>query len=214
MTWKQSEPKGFFVNADAAAGEAKYKMEFGLGTVEIFDDRVGLLAPDHSKRDSWMEVPFESIAAISVRPPTLTMMGVLRISVHGVETGNGDSLYFFRGQRQLAQFTADAIGRAKAEYLGGKHRATADRQARSRADELLKLKSLLDSGVLSEDEFARLKGAVLDGSGSTETRIAPSTPPPEEVTPRVPGPGDCPYCGVAVSPTAWFCPSCHKQLRS
>src|SRR4051812_21735859 len=82
MAWKQGEPKGFFINPDAAAGEAKSKMEFGSwsGTVEIFDDRLWLAAPDYSKKVAQMEVPFESIGAISIRAPTLTMMGVLRIN--------------------------------------------------------------------------------------------------------------------------------------
>lgn len=115
-------------------------------------------------------IPYSSISAVQFRPAGLMTAGYIQFSIVGGNESRGalltatkdeNSVLFQRGDqeaqfRKLRAMVEEAVREAKTPL--------ATPAAASVADELAKLASLLDRGLLTEDEFSMQKARLL-GTG-------------------------------------------------
>jgi hypothetical protein len=80
--------------------------------------------------------------------------------------------------------------------------------ATSIADEIIKLAALRDQGILTSDEFAQQKAALLAMRVAT-AKVAPATPPsPQSPVPPPMPTGMCPNCFATIPLSVSVCPKC------
>ena len=116
-------------------------------------------------------IPIRQITSVEVKKPG-AMVGFIQFSIAGSTSPN--SSYTLTGgvadavkDENAVVFTGDdkyetALSiKAYVEGWGGSKQQTTP--ALSLADEILKLKALLDAGALSKDEFEQAKGKILSG---------------------------------------------------
>ena len=76
----------------------------------------------------------------------------------------------------------------------------------SKADDLVKYAELYEKGLISEEEFNKLKNEIIHGQSSPDFNEVVETNPNEEIN------HFCTNCGTKVVPEAKFCPDCGNKL--
>lgn len=149
----------------------------GVGDLlEVFEDKVtitpkGILGFMNKGLKGTKTIPFSSIIAIQFKEAGAVFSGYLQFTIPGGNESKGgvfsavsdENTFMFAEKKNNAQ--AIQIK----EYIEGKvkqlhsPRATQSKSAASLSDELQKLASLRDSGVLSDQEFQSAKSRLISG---------------------------------------------------
>ena len=142
-----------------------------LGKIELYADKIvikrGVL---HASGRSQKEIYLSSITAIQIKKPGLqagyiqfVLSGsqeVKKSSTFGMEIANDENSVIFNDKAKYDE--AMAFKNKVEKVMHESHQPTVIVQGQmSIADELSKLKSLVDAGILTEDEFAQQKQKLL-----------------------------------------------------
>ncbi|QCI92906.1 DUF4429 domain-containing protein [Novosphingobium sp. EMRT-2] len=145
----------------------------GYGAViEVTDDgiiirRRGLVAFSLHGLKGEKRIPFSSISAVQFKPASMLTSGYIQFSIIGGNESRGglvaatkdENSVIFKGKHQTAQF---AKLREIVEEAARKARTPSVTQSNSSiADQLSKLADLLDRGLLTQEEFAKQKSALI-----------------------------------------------------
>ena len=149
-----------------------YRAEGVSGILEVFEDRLeikrsGLLSLITHGLQGTKTIPFRSITAIQFKEAGM-MSGYLQFTLVGGRESTGGVLaaaedensFMFRGQNKLMKDIKDYIEQQRTIA----HAPVATASSGSIADEIAKLKSLHDEGVLTAVEFEKAKARLL-GTG-------------------------------------------------
>lgn len=139
--------------------------------LDVYEDRVKLtqiqnfrafLTQDLYKGEK--EIPFAMMTSIQYKPASTMILGYLQFEVPGVASGNNfgseNSWTFDESMNTIAQQVCDYCKKRVID-VHTPH-STQVVQQTSAADEILKLKQLLDSGIITQEEFDAKKKQLLD----------------------------------------------------
>ena len=109
------------------------------------------------------EIPFAMISSVQYKPASNLILGYIQFEVAGTRTGNNfgseNSWTFDQSLNHLASEVAEYC--KKQVIAAHKPQAAQVVQQSSAADEILKLKQLLDMGVITQEEFDAKKKQLL-----------------------------------------------------
>lgn len=169
------ELAGMFFNEDIETDDKSlcpiWRAEFIVGVVELYFDHVAIYSgPIFNPNKNRIDVPLSQITSIELtRGGGILSQGILRFHVPGYsDVDSGLIVSFTRDQQgnELAEAVRDSIIDSAHQYeeyisgfaFGGELAPVAEFSV---ADEIAKLKSLLDQGALSQAEFEQAKRSTL-----------------------------------------------------
>lgn len=151
---------------------AVYTMKGVQDLLEVFEDRVsitpkGVLGFLNKGVKGTKEIPFESIVAIQFKEAGTLFNGYLQFTIPGGNESRGGIFAAVKDENtfMFAHVNNNAMAREIKEHIDGAIRKSRVPQAAAPAvnlsDELQKLASLKQQGVLSDEEFQAAKKKLL-----------------------------------------------------
>lgn len=137
--------------------------------LNVYDDHISLTQIKNFRSiltSDWFkgtkEIYYADMTSVQYRAATSLVLGYIQFEAIGVASGNNfgseNSWTFDREKSAVAKEILDFVQKKIAESKRGKNGVTA---AVSPADELLKFKQLLDSGIITQEEFDEKKRQIL-----------------------------------------------------
>jgi hypothetical protein len=132
--------------------------------LQVFEDKLiitpkGILGFLNKGFKGSKEIPFSSISAIQLKEASMFLNGYIQFTIiggnesrKGIMSAQSDENSFFFTQKnneeikKVKTFIQERMGNKKSSFVND-----------SLADEILKLKGLKDQGLISEDEFEKIK---------------------------------------------------------
>ena len=152
--------------------ELKYTLEGFKGCVRVYDDKVeinkkgsGFISGNTNKT-----LPMANIMSVSVTPSTIWARGFIEFTVPGGKDSstieqamrNENALPLnASGQNDLAMEIKSYVEEQIMKNASNKGGTTIVQQANSPAEELKKMKELLDMGIINQEEFDAKKKQLL-----------------------------------------------------
>ncbi|MCB0377855.1 MAG: SHOCT domain-containing protein [Bdellovibrionales bacterium] len=137
--------------------------------LEIFEDRLvitpkGVLGFLNKGMKGSKEIPFSSITAIQVKEAGSLVNGYIQFSMHGGRESKSGILSATSDENtfMFPKKVNEEVKKAREfirERMG--HKPQQSTSASSLADEIAKLKSLMDSGALTQEEFEKMKSNLI-----------------------------------------------------
>ena len=154
-------------------GTAKFLYEGYNANLSVYDDKIVINGKGYNKGVGEKSIPMASIAAVQLIPSKLLVNGYITFNVLGEVASSTGGIGSSVNSRQsentviVKNRADDAILRQIKTFIEEtKERAIANQgqiniQQVSAADELKKFKDLLDSGIITQEEFDAKKKALL-----------------------------------------------------
>ena len=153
-------------------GELKFELEGYKGTLKVYEDRVEINKKGagfvHTATNKML--PIANITSVSVTPSTVWARGYIEFTVPGGKDSknieqamNNENAVLLKAANQndeamkIKSYIEELILK-RANNIGG---TTIVQQATSPAEELKKMKELLDMGIITQEEFDAKKKQLL-----------------------------------------------------
>lgn len=150
--------------------QTKFELKGVGGRLFVFDDKVviepkGLLGLAKGLGTGAKTIPMDSIKSVQFKKGSIFTNGFIQFGILGGNeslggifnaAGDENSVVFKKGDNELAEQIKEYVegiilNRSKAQHA----------PQISSADEIMKFKTLLDQGIISQDEFDRKKKEIL-----------------------------------------------------
>lgn len=138
-------------------------------TLNVYNDHISLTQIKNFRTimtHDWFkgtkEIYFADMSSVQYRAPTSLILGYIQFETANISSNNNfaseNSWTFDKSKNDIAQKILEFVQNKVAEAKRGKNSVV---MAQSAADELLKFKQLLDSGIITQEEFDNKKKQLL-----------------------------------------------------